>query len=306
MEKILVFGHKNPDTDTICSSIVMEIFNNKIGKETEAIRLGNINKETKFALNFAGVNEPKLLEKLEDRAKVVLVDHNEFSQSAYNIENAVIEMVVDHHRICDFRTSEPLYYRAEPVGCTSTIIYKMFIESGISIDRKEAILMLSAIISDTLLFKSPICTLEDEEAGKKLAQIANIDINKYGLDMLKAGTDTTDLSASQIINLDAKSINIGKLKTVIAQINTASIEDMLKRKEELEIAIKDEIKNKNLDLFLLAITDIIKNNSQVISLGESSKLVEKAYDTKLIDNTCLLKGIVSRKKQIIPVLERCI
>ena len=132
MEKIIVFGHKNPDTDSICSSIVKEILNKKNGCEnSKAVRLGNINKETQYVLDYLGIEAPELIEKVEEGQKVILVDHNDFEQSADGIENAQILGVVDHHRIGNFRTTEPLYYTARPYGCTSTILYKDFIEKGI-------------------------------------------------------------------------------------------------------------------------------------------------------------------------------
>lgn len=177
----------------------------------------------------------------------------------------------------------------------------MYKEYGFEIDKKEAILMLSAIISDTLLFKSPTCTEEDKKAAEALNEIAGLDIENYGLEMLKAGTDLSDLTEDELVSLDAKEFTIGNLKTIIAQVNTASIPDMLKRKEKIEEAMKKEMNNKNLDLFFFAITDIINSNSQVIALG-AIDLVEKSYNVKLENNTALLKGVVSRKKQIIPVL----
>ena len=184
MSKILVFGHKNPDTDTICSAIAMEDMQRKMGVEAEAVRLGEINKETKYALDYFNTDAPKLIERVEEGQEVILVDHNEFQQSADGIEKAKILRVVDHHKISDFKTSEPLYYTAMPVGCTATIIYGMYKEENIEVEPKIAGLLLSAIISDTLLFKSPTCTEKDVEAANKLAEIANVDLNTYGLDML--------------------------------------------------------------------------------------------------------------------------
>ncbi len=264
--KVLIFGHKNPDTDSICSSLVMEKFNKNLGLDVEAVRLGNVNKETEYVLNYLGILPPRLIEKLEEGQKVILVDHNEFNQSAEGIENAIIETVIDHHRIANFQTKDPLYYRAEPVGCTSTILYKKFKEENMQIEKKEAILMLSAIISDTLLFKSPTCTGEDKKACEELSKIANIDVNKYGLEMLKAGTDLNDFTPEQLINLDAKSLSKGNTKYVIAQVNTVSIEDVLKREDELKETIKKEIDEKGLDLFVFTITDILNSNSEIIAL----------------------------------------
>lgn len=302
MSKILVFGHKNPDTDSICSALVKEKFEKNNGLDVEAVRLGNINKETKYVLNYLNIEEPRYIESIDDEQEVILVDHNEFTQSVNNIENAKIKKVVDHHRICEFKTAEPLYYLAEPVGCTSTILYKEFKRNNMQIERKEAILMLSAIISDTLLFKSPTCTEDDKLAAKDLANIADIDVEKYGLEMLKAGTDLSDLTELELINLDAKEVMLKNSKAIIAQVNTASIEDMMKRKDKIEEEMKKVIEEKNLDIFFFAITDIINSNSQAIVLGKKAYITESAYNVKLENNTAFLKGVVSRKKQIIPVL----
>ena len=303
MEKMLVFGHKSPDTDTICSAIVMSDFQKKLGKEVKAVRLGELNKETKFALNYFGFEAPELISKIEEGQEVILVDHNEFSQSVDGIEKAKIKMVVDHHRICDFNTAEPLYYRAEPVGCTNTILLKMYKENGFEIDKKLAGLMLSAIISDTLLLKSPTKTDEDEKAIKELAQIAGVDYNSYGLEMLKAGTDLSDYTAEELIALDCKKCDLKDKKAKVAQVNTADITEMMKRKADFEAAIKKDIEENNLDIFVFVITDILESNSQAIVLGNSTDIFEKGFNKKLEDNTAFLPGVVSRKKQILPVLQ---
>lgn len=276
----------------------------KIGNEdVSACVLGNLNKETRYIFDYLNIQEPQLLEGIENGQEVILVDHNEFKQSVDGIENAKILKVIDHHRICGLNTAEPLYYRAEPVGCTATVLYKMYIEKNVEIDKTIATLMLSAIISDTLLFKSPTCTNEDKEIALELNKIAGLNIEEYGLAMLKAGTDLSDLSADELVALDAKEITIAdKINTVIAQVNTASITDMLERKEEIEESMSKVIEEKGLDLFFFAITDIINSNSQVIALGNSTGIVEKSYNVKLENNTAFLPGVVSRKKQIIPVL----
>ncbi len=303
MEKTLIFGHKSPDTDTICSAIVMENLQKKLGKEAKAVRLGNLNKETEYVLNHIGVDAPEMINEIEDGQEVILVDHNEFSQSVKNIENAKIKMVVDHHRICDFQTSEPLYYRAEPVGCTCTILYKLYKENNVEIDKKIAGLMMSAIISDTLLLKSPTKTQEDEKAIEELEKISGLKAQEYGLDMLKAGTDLSDFTANELIALDCKVCSLKDKSAKVAQVNTADIADMMKRKEEIEESIKNDIEKDNLDLFVFAITDIINSNSQVIVLGKSSDIFERGFGKKLEDNTAFLPGVVSRKKQILPVLQ---
>ena len=149
MDKTLIFGHKSPDTDTIMSSLVMANLERKLGNEdVVACRLGDINKETQYALNYFKVDAPELIENVEDGTCVILVDHNEFAQSVNGIENAKIKKVVDHHRISNFETSEPLFYMAEPVGCTSTILYGLYVSNKVEISSTIAGLMLSAIISD--------------------------------------------------------------------------------------------------------------------------------------------------------------
>ena len=303
--KIYIFGHKNPDTDSIGSSMVKEILDRKKGtNNVEAKRLGNINKETQYMLDYLNLQAPELLEKVEEGQEVCLVDHNEFNQSVEGIEKAKILSVTDHHRIANFETSEPLYYTAKPYGCTSTILFEEFKNNGIEIEKTEAVLMASCIISDTLLLKSPTTTEHDKKALAELEKIAGIDVNKYGLEMLKAGTDLDDFSAEELVNLDAKSLDKNGSKFVIAQVNTVSIEDVLKRQEELETAINKEIETKNLDLFVFAITDILNSNSEVIALGKRVDAVEKGFDKKLEDNKMFLEGVVSRKKQLLPVIDK--
>lgn len=300
----LVFGHKNPDTDSITSTLVMTDLQTKLGMDVKACRLGELNKETQYILNYFSVEAPELIEGVTEADEVILVDHNEFNQSADGIEKATIKMVVDHHRIANFQTSEPLFYRAEPVGCTGTILYKMYKENGVEIEPKMAGLMASAIISDSLLFKSPTCTPQDESACRELAEIAGLDVETYGLEMLKAGTDLSDLTAAQLLGIDAKVFPMGSSTVEIAQINVVSIEDMMTRKVELEEQMQTIIAEKGLNLFLAVITDILNSNSQVIALGERTDIVEKAFNVELTENTALLEGVVSRKKQIVPVMDR--
>lgn len=297
--KNLVFGHKNPDTDSIVSAIVMANLQNKLGNESESYRLGNINKETAYALKTFGVEAPELLEEVEENTNVIMVDSNEFVQSANGIEKANIKMVVDHHRV-NLQTSDPLYYIAEPVGCTATIIYKLYKQNDIEIDAKTAGLMLSAIISDTLLFKSPTCTEEDKKVAEKLANIADVDVVEYGNKLLKAGTDISDFTAEQVLNIDSKQFEEKGKKFVISQVNSADLNDIFARKFELESAINTELKEKNLDLYMFVATDILNANSKVIALGNDTNIVEKAYGLNLQDNTVMLENVVSRKKQILP------
>src|SRR6478736_7451222 len=282
MAKTLIFGHKNPDTDTICSAIAYADLKNKLGVDAELPRfVDEVSKET---------NE------------VILVDHNERQQSANDIDQVRVLEVIDHHRIANFETADPLYYRAEPVGCTATILNKMYKENGVEIEPNIAGLMLSAIISDSLLFKSPTCTDQDVSAAKELAEIAGVDAEEYGLAMLKAGADLGDKTASQLISLDAKEFSMGTSKVEIAQVNAIDVNDVLVRKVELEEAITKTIEEKGLQLFLLVVTDILNSNSTALALGSAASKVEEAYNVTLENNTAVLEGVVSRKKQVVPVL----
>ena len=299
VKETLVFGHKSPDTDAIMSSMVMANLERELGNNAKAVRLGNINKETEYVFNFLGIERPELVEKIEDGQDVILVDHNESTQSVDNIENANVQKIVDHHAI-NFSTSAPMYYRAEPVGCTSTVLYKMYTENDVEISKEIATMMLSAIISDTLLFKSPTCTAEDKKIAEKLAKIAGVDVNTYGTDLLKAGTDLSEFTPEQIINIDSKLFEKDGKKFKIAQVNTADLDSIFKDKVYFEAAINNEIQKENLDLYMFAATDIINSNSKIISLGNDSAVVEKAYGVVLEDNTALLENVVSRKKQMLP------
>lgn len=302
MEKTYIFGHKNPDTDSITSSLVMTNFEKKLGNTSVvACRLGNVNKETEYVLNYLGIDAPELLETVEDGANVILVDHNSAKESIENLDKVNILKVVDHHKIA-LETSYPLFYRAEAVGCTETIMYKLYKENNVEIDKTIATLMVSAIISDTLLLKSPTTTDDDRKAVKELAEIAGINPEVYGLEMLKAGTDLSSFSIDEILNLDAKKIDFKEVKSIVNQVNTADISEVMALKADLEARMNEIINEENLDLFMLLITDIVNSNSQVIALGKSASLVEKAYGVKLENNTALLKDVVSRKKQVVPIM----
>lgn len=303
MEKTLIFGHKNPDTDSICSALAYADLKTSLGFDVEPVRLGSINGETQFALDYYGVEAPRLIETVEGTmAGVILVDHNERQQSANGIESVQVKEVVDHHRISNFETSGPLFYRAEPVGCTCTIIFKLYKEKGVAVPAKIAGLMLSAIISDSLLFKSPTCTEEDRAAALELAGIAGVDAESYGLQLLKAGADLSKKTIAELLSLDAKEFKMGASKVEIAQVNAVDTNDILSRQAELEAALARTVEEKGLDLFVFVVTDILQNDSVALAIGKAAHAVEEAYGVKLEDNKALLKGVVSRKLQVVPVL----
>ena len=308
MSKVLVFGHANPDTDSIASAISYAYLLNQTGHEATAYALGAPSEETQFALDHFGVAAPKVIEKAAEVADadtiLALVDHNEAQQSLPDRGDYRIWSVVDHHRIANIETVEPLNYRAETVGCTSTILYKMYNEQGVDIPKDMAGMMLSAVISDTLLMKSPTCTPEDEAAIIALAALAGVDYNTYGLDLLKAGTNLSAQSCEELLDLDAKSFPMGNATVRIAQVNTVDVNDVLTRKAELTELMQKNSEKEGYDLFVLLITNILDSNSTALITGSETAKVESAFGVTVTDGLAELAGVVSRKKQVVPPLTK--
>jgi manganese-dependent inorganic pyrophosphatase len=303
MATVLIFGHRNPDTDSICSAIAYASLKAKIGADAEAVRLGPVSAETQFALDTFNVPAPRFVESVSaETSEVILVDHNELQQSALDIAKVTVTEVIDHHRIANFETAGPLYSRAEPVGCTATILNKMHKEKGVAVSPDIAGLMLSAILSDSLMFKSPTCTDEDVAAAHELADIAGVDISTYGVDLLKAGAGLSEKTPGELISLDAKEFSMGDTKIEVAQVNAVDLDDVMSRQAELETAMNEVSAAKGLGLFLFVATDILSGDSVGIAVGPQASKVETAFGVKLEDNRALLKGVVSRKAQIIPAL----
>lgn len=303
MTKVLVFGHQNPDTDAIGAAIAFANLQKELGIDAEAVALGEPNEETQYALDHFGLTAPRVVESVEaEAADVMLVDHNEFQQSISDIETANILAVVDHHRIANFQTADPLYYRAEPVGCTSTIVLKLYKEKNVAVPKEIAGIMLSAIVSDTLLFKSPTCTEEDVAAAKELAEAADVDLDSYGLAMLKAGTNLADKSEAELLDLDAKSFPMADKTVRVAQVNTVDLDEVFARQEALKAAMIAENAEKGYDLFLLLVTNILNSDSELLVAGEPREKVIEAFNVQLVDDRAFLPGVVSRKKQVVPQL----
>ncbi len=303
MSNVFVLGHKNPDTDSICSAIAYAHLKKELGMDAEAIRLGEPNNETLFALEQFKAQTPRLVKRASDEVKqVILVDHNERQQSIDDIDEVQVIEVIDHHRIANFETADPLYFRAEPVGCTATILLKLYKEHAVEVPADIAGLMLSAIISDSLLFKSPTCTEQDIQAAKQLADIAGVDAEEYGLAMLKAGADLSNKTLEDLISLDSKEFEAGEHRFEVAQVNAIDVSEVLDRQVELEALINDTVAAKGLDLFVFTVTDILNNNSEAIVLGRRSDIIESAFQSSVANNRVILPGVVSRKKQIVPVI----
>ena len=304
MEKELVFGHQNPDTDAIGTAIAYSYLQNKLGYNTEAVALGEANDETAFALNKFGFEAPRVIKTAANEVKkVMLVDHNEPQQSVADIDQVIVTHVVDHHRIMNFDTSMPLFYLAEPVGCTSTIMLGLYKHFGVEIPQNIAGIMLSAIISDTLLLKSPTTTEKDREAVKELAKIADVDYEKYGLEELKAGTNIASKSEEELIDLDAKSFDLNGKNVRVVQINVVDLPEALERKDAFLKAMSDSANSAGYDLFMLLITNVLDSDSTALVIGSDDALAsfEKAFGS-VKDSEISLPGVVSRKKQVVPPL----
>jgi len=232
---------------------------------------------------------------------VIMVDHNSFSQSAIGIEEAEITEIIDHHNLGAIGTNVPINFRSMPVGCTCTIIYNMYLERKIEIPKNIAGLMLSAILSDTMIFKSPTTTLRDKEAAMKLAKIAKVDIDKYGYEMFKAASSIEGISVNDLINQDMKAYNVGNFQFGISQVMTMDFNEIEKNIDEY-INKLDELKNDKFLCVVLFITDVYKNGSYVLYNREEEDIIKDAFDLKDVYEGVYIDNLVSRKKQMLPAL----
>ncbi|MDO5301123.1 MAG: manganese-dependent inorganic pyrophosphatase [Tissierellia bacterium] len=303
MEKIYVSGHKVPDTDSICSAIAYAQFLKDSGQyDAQAIRLGEISRESQFVLDTLEVAAPPLVEALEAGTAIALVDHNERGQAIDGIEELDIRQVVDHHRIANFETKGPVFYRAEPVGCTATIVSKLYRERGLTPDETTAGLLTSAILSDTLYFRSPTTTQEDREALDYVSKLAGLNVDDYADRLFKAGTSLEGMSAQELISADAKEFNIdGKLARV-AQVMTADLASVEPVLPELMEAMDEVRKETGAQTFVLMVTDIFQETSKVLVSGDYVAGLASAFESPLEGSSFMAPGLLSRKKQMIPKL----
>lgn len=236
------------------------------------------------------------------RKKVILVDHNERGQSIPGIEEADILEIVDHHRVADIQTVGPLLFRGEPLGSTATIVTKMFEEFDVEIPQAIAGILLGAVVSDTLLFKSPTCTPTDTKIARKLAKIAQVDIQEFAMDMFKAGTSLAGKTVEEIFNQDFKKFLFENGTVGVGQVNTMDIEGFAEYKAEMLEYMTKFAQDNNLDFVALLLTDVINANSEIFAAGPKAYLVEQAFNIKLNDSQATLKGVISRKKQVVPAI----
>jgi len=304
---IYIYGHKNPDSDSIISSIALADYLQKSNNLDKIIpcRIGELNKETKYILNYLKIEPPLLISKISPTDKIILVDHNSISQSL-DFRNSNIVGILDHHNITEFDWSNSTKIMYKAWGSTCTIIYELYKKNNITMSHQIASLLLSGIISDTLFLKSNSTTKEDIDAFNYLSEFTGIDTKKYGNDLLLAGTNYSDLNEYEIINLDSKAYIVNGHHIQIAIINSVNVNELLNRKKKiLEEMIKFNKDNKK-ELFFFAIIDILKLDSTIFVCGNLSHVVETAFNIKLNNNEAILKGVTSRKKQIFPKIENII
>lgn len=237
-----------------------------------------------------------------NKRKVILVDHNEIEQSAIGLEEAEIIEIVDHHKIGRVSTKVPINFRNMAVGSTNTIIYELYKENKVKISKEMAGLMISGIISDTLLLKSPTTTIHDKNAVKALKKICKLNINKYGIEMFKAGTSLEGMSVSDILNLDSKTFKNNDITFTVSQAFTLDILEILNDKDKYLDEIDNIMNNSKVDAYVFVITDIIKNGSYLLYNKECEESIRKAFNLKKVSEGVFVKDVVSRKKQIVPVL----
>ena len=303
---VYVFGHKNPDTDTVTSSVAVAYLKKAQGMSAMPVVQGPLNKESAFVLESFGLETPEIVSDVlpegDAKRKVILVDHQEYGQSFDTLKEAEIIEIIDHHKIGDVTTSSPIWFTNKPVGSTCTIVYGMFAENNIEIPREIAGALLSGLLSDTLLFKSPTTTESDKEVAAALCKILGFtekDMEDYAMDMFKAGSSFVGVGVEEIFHTDFKEIGIGDVKTGIGQVLTLDTEDILSRKELFLDYMKSYRAEKGYYLTMLVITDIIREGSYILYDTDDEQLVSLAIK-KDAEQAVFVDGLVSRKKQVVP------
>lgn len=302
MSQVFVIGHKSPDTDSIAAALSYAYLKRQLGMDAVAKCAGELNKETKFALSTFQVEAPEYVEHVAADQPVILVDHNESKQRADGIEASQILEVVDHHRLGDLETPGPVFLLFRPLGCVNTVIYGLYKLHGITPPKDIAGMMLSAIISDTVLFRSPTTTDEDKAAVKELADIAGVDYEAYGMEMLKAGADISDYSADQLAHNDTKEFEAGDKIFTCGQISVMDIAPIEAKKADIIAILNWEKAEKGYAGSFLMVTNILTENTDLWYTDGDETTAEEAFGKKAEEGKIFLPGVMSRKKQVTPYL----
>ena len=302
-----IIGHKNPDTDTICSALVYADFLNQKGTEAKAYALGPLNKETKFVFEKFGTKEPEHITELPHGTEIVLLDHNEEGQSIDNIKDLDIVEIIDHHKI-KLETDKPISIYIEPLGSSCSIIATKYLEPATNLSKVNASLLLSGIISDTLYFRSPTTTEIDKELVKKLNEIAQIkELERFSLEMFNAKSDLGDMSVEEIVKLDYKTFDFGEKTYGIGVMETTNKEYGLEKKDEILAKLKELKEKDGLAGAFFSIIDILDEDSYTLTSGdEETKIFTDIFKATEKEGALFVEKLVSRKKQIVPKFQEYI
>ncbi|MEJ6475610.1 manganese-dependent inorganic pyrophosphatase [Pseudoalteromonas piscicida] len=298
-----VVGHKIPDSDSICGAIALAYLKNQIGEEAIPTRLGEVSPETQFILDRFGFEAPEL--KMSYAGEdVYIVDHTEKTQAPDDIDKATVVGVVDHHKLGDLTTSTPLECWIRPVGCSNTIIKMMYDFYGVEIPANIAGIMMCAILSDTVIFKSPTCTTADIKCVEALAEIAGVDDAKaLGMEMFKVKSAVDGTPIRDLVMRDFKDFNMNGNLVGIGQLEVVDLAVFDKIKDELHADIAKLKEEGNRHSVMLLLTDIMKEGSQMLIASDDEAIIAKAYDVKPEASQVWLDGVLSRKKQVVPPLQ---
>jgi len=298
-----IFGHTSPDSDSIIGAISLSYLKNKLGEDCIATRQGEISAETEFILNKFGGTTPELKTSVAGE-DIYLIDFSDKAQAPKDIMEATILGIVDHHKLGDLTTNTPLECWIRPIGCSNTVVYEMFKSYDVEIPKDIAGMMMMAILSDTVIFKSPTCTKVDTKAVKELAEIAGIhDYKALAMEMFIVKSATDGASARDLNTRDYKAFEMNGSKVGVNQLEMIDISALDERKKEIYKDMQVMKEEEGLHTMLVLLTDIMKEGSQLLCVSDDMSKVESAFDIKLEDNQVWLDGVLSRKKQIIPFLQ---
>ncbi|WP_077287745.1 manganese-dependent inorganic pyrophosphatase [Cognaticolwellia aestuarii] len=297
-------GHKVPDSDSICSAIALSYLKTTIGEDVKPARLGELSPETLFILDKFGFEQPELKLNFADTDGIYVVDHSDRIQGPDDIDDSTVLGIIDHHKLGDITTSTPLEIWVRPVGCTNTIIKMMYDFHGVEIPKNIAGAMMCAILSDTVIFKSPTCTTADIKCVEALAQIAGIeDYKALGMEMFTVKSSVQGTPVRDLVLRDFKDFNMSDNIVGIGQLEVIDLALFDEMKADLHADLQAVKEEGNRHTVMLLLTDIMQEGSELLVVSDDISIVEKAYGITLVDGKAWLPGVMSRKKQVVPPLQ---
>ena len=303
-----VFGHRHQDLDSVACTLAATYLLKSRGIEATACRLDDYNSETKFVLKYFNLNpDIKKIDRVEDKEQVVIVDHNEFKQSAPNIENADLKLIIDHHGLNGFNYPNPLEIHAYPIGAAATALYNMLKDENLLDNKEVNAFLLSAIISDTLCLTSPTTTESDKLAAESLAKMLGLDLKKYGFELLSSAATIEGKTERGVLLEDSKLYEVDGVKYRVSAVNVTTVKPFLARQKAFEAEMKKIIAEDKVNFFAVMVTNILAGDTEFFVMGDMAKeITKKAFNMELKDNHVFMKGVVSRKKQIVPPISKAL